>query len=118
MTHVSIILMSYSSDLRMSVLRYVRDGGSQTEASRVFGVSRKTIYRWLQLPDDFKNYRRKAYRSKLDKQALAEDIQRHPDDYLRERAQRFGVTPQTIWYALKRLNVVKKNDEVCGDKSQ
>ena len=102
--------MSYSSDLRSSVIRYVRDGGSQTDASRIFGISRKTIYRWLQLPDDFSGYRRKTYRSKLDKQALADDVQRYPDDYLRERAKRFGVTPQTIWYALKQLNIVKKND--------
>ena len=110
--------MSYSIDMRTRVISYVRSGGSQTEASRIFQISSKTIYNWLQKPDITEPSARKPYRSKLDKRALAEDVRRYPDDYLRERAKRFGVTPQTIWYALKRLNVVKKNDEVCGDKSQ
>lgn len=110
--------MSYSIDIRTRVLSYVRSGGSQLEASRIFQISPKTIYHWLRAPDNAAPKARKPYRSKLDKQALAEDVMRHPDDYLRERAKRFGVTPQTIWYALKRLNIVKKNDEVCGDKSQ
>ena len=102
-------VMSYSHDYRKRVVAFIRGGSSQSEASRIFGISRKTIYTWLHSPD-LSVSRRRPYRSKLDKAALAADVRKHPDAFLHERAERFGVTPQTVWYALRRLNVRKKND--------
>lgn len=101
--------MSYSIDFRQRVVSHVRSGCSQEEASRLFRVSRKTIYRWLEKGENVSDAPRKAYASKLDKAALKADVRDYPDAYLRERAARFGVTPQTIWYALRRLNIRKKN---------
>ena len=106
---VILFFMSYSIDFRQRVVSHVRSGCSQEEAARIFNVSRKTIYRWLAKGDDVSDAPRKPYRSKLSKQALAADVRDYPDAYLRERAERFGVTVQTVWYALKRLNIRKKN---------
>ena len=102
--------MSYSLDFRKRVVSHVGSGCSQEEASRLFKVSRKTIYHWLSKGEDVSDAPRKSYRSKLDKAALAADVRDHPDAYLRERAARFGVSVQTIWYALRQLDIRKKND--------
>jgi len=100
--------MSYSLDLRSRVLAYVSSGGSKAEASRLFGVSRKTIYRWLQLDDPLQHFPRKPYDSKLSKAALAQHVQAYPDALLRERAAHFNVHHNTIWFALKAMKITKK----------
>ena len=38
--------MPYSLDLRQKVINYVENGGRVTEATKVFGIGRSTIYRW------------------------------------------------------------------------
>jgi len=41
------------------------------------------------------------------------DVQKNPDSLLRERAKRFGVSINAIWYALKQMKLsVKKNPSV------
>ena len=42
--------MTYSLDLRQRVVSFVEGGGSKSEASRVFGVGRNTVYSWLRRP--------------------------------------------------------------------
>ncbi|MCH9755911.1 MAG: transposase [Gammaproteobacteria bacterium] len=39
---------------------------------------------------------------------LREFIAAHPDAYLHEIAEAFGVTPPGIWSALKRLKITRK----------
>jgi transposase len=101
--------MSYSIDLRERTVKFVKAGGSQTEASGLFGVSRKTIYHWLHrttlspTPKAIRN-------GKINKTKLLSHVQAHPDTLLRERAEEFGVTPSGMWRALTRLRVSKKND--------
>jgi transposase len=101
--------MSYSIDLRERVIAFVSGGSDQVEASRIFGISRRTIYKWLRR-SDLSDPPRKLYASKLNKASLEAHIRDYPDALLRERAAHFGVRPNTIWYALKRLDIVKKND--------
>ena len=103
--------MAYSLDLRKRVINYVQNGGRYTDASRLFGVNRKTIYNWL-ARTDLAPSRRKPYKSKLDKQALSEHVKAFPDMILRERAAYFNVQMSTIWYALKKLNITKKNGPI------
>ena len=102
--------MAYSEDLRQRVRQYVANGGSKAQASRLFGVSRTAIYRWLH--DD--SPRKKPGRTKadkLDEQVLLEDVRRYPDKLLRERAEDFSMSINGIWVALKRLGI-KKNAEI------
>lgn len=40
--------------------------------------------------------------------ALRQDIERYPDAYQYEHAERFGVTQMGIWHALRRLKVTYK----------
>jgi transposase len=101
--------MSYSIDLRERTVKFVRDGGSRTVASELFGVSRKTIFHWL-TRTDLSPTPRRIRKGKIDKAKLASHVQMHPDTLLRERAEAFGVTPSGMWRALTRLRITKKND--------
>ena len=43
--------MYYSIDLRKKVIEYLKKGKSKVEASKVFGVTRQTIYNWIRLEE-------------------------------------------------------------------
>ena len=48
----------------------------------------------------------------MDMEALKQDVQKYPDAYLKERAERLRVSHNCVWHALKRLNVTyKKNSK-------
>lgn len=103
--------MTYSLDFRERAVSYVRDGGSQAACCRAFKIDRKTLYHWLRSSDLNPKPHGSRHR-KLDMIALAADVRMYPDAYLRERAERFGVSHQSIWVALRRLDVRKKNDSL------
>ena len=101
--------MTYSLDIRERAVEYVRSGGSQSEASQIFGITTRTLYGWLHR-EDLSPRRCGPRRRKLDKAALAAHVQTHPDALLRERATAFGVSSVAIFKALRRMQVTKKND--------
>ena len=48
---LAFMIMTYSTDLRKRVLDFINDGGSKAAAKRTFGISRRTIYNWLETED-------------------------------------------------------------------
>ena len=102
--------MAYSEDLRQRFRKYVANGGSKAQASRLFGVSRTAIYRWLN-NDSPREKPGRTKANKRDEQALLEDVRRYPDKLLLERAKDFSMSINGIWIALKRLGI-KKNAEI------
>lgn len=103
--------MSYGIDLRKRVVSYVAQGGTKTEAAKIFSVGRRTIYRWLG-SEDLSPKPAKTRRRKLDKSALAAHVRAYPDAILRERAAYFGVRVNAIWVALQQMDIRKKNDSL------
>lgn len=103
--------MSYSLDLRERAVKYVQDGGRQSDASHLFGVTTRTLYNWLHR-DNLSPTIVKSRKCKLSKTALAAHIRDYPDALLRVRAKHFEVTPSGIWRSLHKMNIVKKNDEI------
>jgi len=101
--------MSYSIDLRSRVVDFVRTGGLQSEASRLYGVDRKSIYNWLRR-DELSAKPHGSRLRKLDKSALVVHVRDFPDALLRERAAHFNVSVPSLWAALRKMNIVKKND--------
>lgn len=105
--------MQYGIDLRWRVVSFIQAGGSKSEASRRFSVSRQTIYNWLSLRSlaPVKVIHRR--KRKLDWEALRRDMMDNPDLLLRERAATFHVRPSAIFYACKRMGFShKKNTAV------
>jgi putative transposase len=112
--------MRYDYGLRERVIRYVEKGGSKAEASRVYEVSRGTVYNWVNAGLE----RLKAYqkpgpkgRRSIDVQALGEAVAAHGDRMQKEHAREFGVSKSTIHRAMKELRITrKKNHGVHGKK--
>jgi len=103
--------MTYSLDLREAAISYIKNGGSKIEASRLFGFSRSTLYRWLEM-DDLGPKVHGPRNRKIDMPALKKHVEDYPDMFLHERAEVFGLAVSGMHYALKRLGIVKKRARV------
>jgi transposase len=102
---------SYSLDLREKVLKYLGKNPDKKAASDLFDVGIATVYRWVSLKrkkGHVKPLIRKYAYKKIDDEALFNYIQAHPDQFLFEIGRAFSVTPQAIFYALKRIKVTRK----------
>lgn len=101
--------MTYPLAFRNKVLDIQKkEDLSVAETGRRFHIGVATIFRWQKqiVPRTVRN----KPATKIDMQALAQDVQAHPDSYQWERARTFGVTQSTIFYALQRLGKsYKKN---------
>lgn len=102
--------MVYSLDLRQKALNYIANGRSRSEASRIFGVTTRTLANWLsrQKQHDLAPKMKGSSPSKIDGEKLKHYIKEHPDSYLREIAEAFSTTLQAIFYACRRLNITLK----------
>jgi transposase len=101
--------MTYSLDLRERVVGYIRTGTSRAEASRIFKIAPRTISNWLER-DDLSPTHHGSRRRKIDKAALVAHVRDYPDVLLRERAGYFNVSIASLWSALRKLNITKKNE--------
>lgn len=102
--------MTYQAPHRIAVLSFIKEGGSKVEASRIFQVSRDTIYRWLKLDDVAPKPPPKTRHRKIDKAVLKRHVEEYPDMFLRERAVVFGVHMSSMGHALSKLKIGKKKN--------
>lgn len=101
--------MSYSLDFRRRVFELkAKKGLTFEETSQHFGIGIRTLFRWQKCIEPCTTRNKPA--TKIDMDALLEDVRQNPSDYQYERAQRFGVTPRAIGFALKRLNISRKKN--------
>ena len=114
---LSFTIMAYSTDLRKRVLDFIDNGGSKAAAKRTFGVSRRTIYTWLESEAPFACEKPgpKGPRD-IDYDALEQHVADFPDATLTERAKHFGVSKNGIFYALSKLNITR-NKRRCPTKN-
>ena len=105
-----VLVMQYGIDLRRRVIGFIQGGGSKSEASRRFSVHRQTVYNWLSLPslEPVKVIHRR--RRKLYWEALRQDMLEHPDLRLHERAAKFGVRVNAIFYACRQMGFSHKKN--------
>ena len=103
--------MSYSLDFRKQVFK-IKEQEKLTDQAvcKRFGISTRTFFRWKQnlIPVGKRN----KPATKIDMEALKKHVEKFPDAYQYERAAFFGVSPNCILYALRRLNIsAKKNTD-------
>ena len=101
--------MTYSNDFRRKALA-IRDQEhlSFEETAERFGVDKSSVFRWSKRLEA-KRTRQKAA-SKIDMEALKQDVEHYPDAYQYERAERLGASQRGIGYALKRLGISRKKN--------
>ena len=99
--------MAYPLKFRQKVLETrAREGLTIAQVAQRFAVGIASVVRWLKSPDPVKTRNKGATR--IDMDALAQDVLEYPDAYQHERAARFGVSQRGICQALKRLGVTYK----------
>lgn len=71
-----------------------------------FGIPIRILFRWQNRiePKDKNN----KPSTKINMEALAQDVKDNPDDFQYERAKKLGMSQSAIYYALKRLKVSYK----------
>ncbi len=106
--------MTYSLDFRRKVLTIQKkEDLTFIEVARRFGVGVATVVRWHRRIEPI--MKRNKPPTKLDMEALCQDIELYPDAYQYERAERLGVSPHGIWHALRRLGVTYKKNSVSSE---
>ena len=101
--------MTYSTDFRAQVIKSVKEQGmSIRQACAFYDISKATLQNWLKEPS-IKLTRNKPP-IKIPNEALLQDVKLYPDDYMYERARRFGCSKSGIEAALKRLGISEKKD--------
>ena len=99
--------MAYSLDFRKHVFK-VKEEEKLTiaETAERFKISIASIVRWNNKLEP--QTTRQKPPTKIDTEALKQDIQDFPDAYQHERAERLGVSQMGICHALKRLKITYK----------
>jgi len=101
--------MTYSIDFRMKVLAVKeKEGLSFAKTAERFYVGVASVVRWARKPESQANRNKRA--TKINMEALKQDILLYPDAYQYERAERLRVSTTGLWYALKRLGVTYKKN--------
>lgn len=96
--------MTYSIDFRRKVLLIKEREELTFEAiAERFGVGKASVFRWSKHIEAQRTRKKPA--TTIDMVALARDVERYPDAYQYERAERFGVSQRGIGAALKRLGI-------------
>ena len=83
-----------------------KEGLSIRAVAKRFGISFRSIVSWLKTLEP--KVKRKPYKTKIDYEALKEDIRLHKDSFYYERAHRLGASKSGIEYAMKRLGITYK----------
>ena len=110
--------MTYPLSFRKKVLKVKENEGlSFAGVAKKFGISKAAIFRWTKQIVPQKQRNRKW--SKIDAQALKNDIEHFPDSYCYERAKRLGCSATGIRDAMYRLGVsYKKNSKASQGESR
>ena len=103
-------MKAYALELRERIIGFVANGGSKTDAARIFNVGRKTVYRYLNaaqagtlapLPCG-------GSKKKFSSERLEEEVAKRPDATLKELGKALGVNPASVWRRLRQQSVTLK----------
>ncbi len=105
--------MAYSLDFRKQVFKVKqKENLTFQELSDRFDIPIRTLFRWQKRIEP--KSKRDKPATKIDMDALDEDVKQHPDSYQYERAKKFGVSQSTIFYALQRLKISLKKNSISS----
>ena len=100
--------MTYSIDFRrQAFLIKEQDKLSFEATAKRFGVGKASVVRWSKQIESQRTRHKPA--TKINMEALRQDVEEYPDAYQYERAPRLGVSQRGLGYALKHLGICQKN---------
>jgi len=110
-------MKALSMDLRKRVVKFLEEGGGKVEASRRFGVSRRSVYRYLEAQKQGRLEPKKSWGGwrKLDPGKLREYAASHPDATLTQMGAFFGVCHQAVWRSLRAMGFTEKKTTRCRE---
>lgn len=102
--------MSYSIDLRRSVLSYIAEGGSKSKACKIFKISRPTLDRWEKKLNDgnLEDAKPKRPWRKIVVDKLLTYLEQNPNCTLKHYAKLFNVKSSSMCAAFKILKITRK----------
>lgn len=113
------VATGYSEDLRTKVLDFIDQGNTKILASKLFGIGRDTIYRWIRLRKDTGMLKAKVrvyLPLKVDYQKLQEIMKNKPDSTLKELGSFFNMSGPGMGYVLERLKITRKKRQLITKK--
>ena len=98
--------MGYSTDFKEKVMHIMaRDKMTVRQAAVHFDVCTQTIQNWKKSTVAKPIPGRQV---KISFEQIKTDVQMHPDDYIKERAERFGVSTHAVFRALHAAGLSRK----------
>ena len=107
--------MSYSVDLRLKVLDYLKSGNSRKDTCCIFGISLRTLVRWLKMEKQGSLVDPKPHRpwKKIDADKLLKAVEENPSKTLTYFAEIFKVKVSSIYNAFRVLKITRKKRVIC-----
>ena len=108
----------YPIELRERIVGFVNEGGSKTEAARIFKIARSSVYRFLdaheqgQLEPKPCGGSEKRFTSEKLQNAVADK----PSATLDELGATIGVTRSAIWKRLRQIGITRKKNSCATPK--
>jgi transposase len=103
--------MAYSIDFIKAAVAYKQNGHTFNELQEAFGIPNQTYYIWKERLEsgyyEIKKPKQERQR-KIDKQKLRQAVAEKPDAYLRELAELFDCSFQSVFVALKNMGITLK----------
>ena len=104
----------YSIDFIRCAVTYKDEGHTFSELRNIFNIPPETYYLWKEkLENGYTG--EKVFRErkrKIDKDILRQAIADRPDIFLYELAEIFGCTVQAVFYALDKLDITRKKNNL------
>ena len=105
--------MAHSIEIREKALEYLERCKNISQVARAYGISRNTLYCWLDLKQKTGKLERRVVKArprKIDREKLAAYIEQYPDAYLAEIAKHFHCSAVAVFYALRSMGITRKKD--------
>ena len=109
--------MAYPKFFRKKVLAYrKKHNATIKETAEHFKIGTASVIRWVHKQEPAKTRNKQPIKIKNEK--LLEDVKKYPDAFIRERAERLGVSKTGIEKALKRLKVSYKKNSATSQSQR
>lgn len=112
---------TYSLDFRVRAVEFVLEGGSRSEACRIFKISSGTLFNWIKqfrLTGDLSPRPKGSKPWKLDHTAVLDYFKTHEDATLREAADHFDTAHSVIDYILRKHKITRKKNHALRRKKR